>query len=89
MDPECDMIIELEKDECGFVFLNLYKNLEWSSYWGVESWYKRMWRRITGAFRVLFTGYIKVEGTLVMREHQLDGFMEALKEGREFIREKQ
>jgi hypothetical protein len=80
------MIIELEKDEDGFVFLNLYKNLEWASYWGDEPWYKKAWRRITNSFKMLFTGYVRVEGTFVMREDQLDGFMKALKEGREHLK---
>jgi hypothetical protein len=85
--PECDLILDLERDEDGFVFLNLYKDLEWASYWGDDPWYTRIWRRITCSIRVLFKGYIKVEGTFVMREDQLDGFMKALKEGREQIKE--
>jgi hypothetical protein len=85
MSPECDLIIELEKDKDGFIFLNLYKNLEWASYYNADVWYKRLWLRITCAFRLLFTGYIRVEETFVMREPQIDGFMKALKEGKKHL----
>lgn len=85
MDPECDLILELEKDDDGFIFLNLYKNLEWASYYNDDVWYKRLWRRIRCAFKVLFTGYIRVEETFVMREPQIDGFIKALKEGKEHL----
>lgn len=83
--PRCDLTIELENDrDVSSVYLNFYKHLAWSSYWGDDNkWYKNFWLRIKCSLRVLFTGYVKVEESFLMQEEQIDGFIQALKEGRE------
>jgi poly-D-alanine transfer protein DltD len=86
---ECDLTLELEKDkDVEMLFLNLYKNLVWSSYWGSnDGWYVNLWRRIKCALTVLFTGYIKVEETFVFHDiEQIEHFINAINEGIEKLK---
>lgn len=87
---DCDLTLDLEKDpDLDMVFLNLYKDLAWSSYWqSGDNWFKNIWLRIKCAFRILSTGYIKVEESFVMREEQIEGFIKALEEAKEKLTSK-
>lgn len=87
--PECDLILELEKNkDLEMVFLNLYKKLRWSSYWGDgDIWYINLWRRIKYAIKVLFTGYIEVEETFIFKDsQQIEHFTTAINEGIEKLK---
>jgi hypothetical protein len=87
-EPKCDLTIELEKDEGlpDMIFLNMYKNLYWSSYWQSDNFFKNAWIRIKGAFKMLFTGYVKVEESFIFQgDKQIDAFLNALKEGRDYL----
>ncbi len=85
---DCDLTLELEKDEdVQMLFLNLYKDLAWSSYWKTDNWFENIWLRIKCALRILFTGYIKVEEGFVMRDEQINGFIKALQEAKEKFKE--
>ena len=88
-DEKCDMTLDLEKDDnlC-MIFLNIYKNLHWSSYWGSTNWFKNIWLRIKCALKVLFTGYIEIQESFIMREDQINGFIKALEEGKDYLKNK-
>jgi len=87
-DERCDLTLELEKDEeiSSMIFLNMYKNLYWSSHWKSDNKLFNLWLRIKVAAKVLFTGYIKIEESFIFKgEEQIDDFMDALKEGRDYL----
>lgn len=80
---------EIDKNIPELLFINIYKDLVWASQWNVDytKWTWRFvdyWKRIKCALRVLFTGYIKVEESFIIRggDH-IDNFINALKEGKE------
>jgi len=87
-DPRCDLTLEFEHDDRfgDMVFMNMYKNLYWSSYWQSNNPFKNIWLRIKGAFKILFTGYVKIEESFVFKgaEH-LDSLVLAIKEGQDKI----
>jgi hypothetical protein len=88
--PDCDLTLELEKDkDLDMIYLNMYKNLSWSSYWNDDDkWYKNLWCRIKCAIKILFTGYIKVEESFILRDHeQIKSLMDALIDGMESLNE--
>lgn len=83
-DQDHDITLDLEFDpEVKMIFLNMYKKLQWSS---VQGWngnfFKEIYCRIKTAIKMLFTGYIEVESDFILREEQIDSFIEALEEGK-------
>ena len=85
-DPECDMLIDLEIDhKINMIFLTMSKTLRWSSYWGDNPWYTRMWIRLKCAAKVILTGYIELTESFVMKESQVDGMIKALEEGKQIL----
>lgn len=88
---DCDLSLEMEWDEeLGEIALNMYKDLRWNSEWGSDYkfgwWWKDKWLRLKVASKVLFTGYIKVDGWLILQGNEhIDAFIEALEEGKNKI----
>jgi len=84
---EHDVTIELEKDEeiPSMVFLNFYKKIGWCSHWGNLNWFERVWKRIKCSFLMLFTGYVELQEDFILSEDNIEPFIEALKEGKEYI----
>ena len=87
-DPSCDMTLELEKDHAlKMIYLNLYKDLSLASYWqSDDNWFKDIWLRIKYSFRMMFTGRIEVQEVFIMQEEQIEGFIKALEEGKEYLK---
>lgn len=87
---EHDLHFEFEKDSeiPEMIFLNFYKKLVWSSYWGDnDKWYKNFWLRIKGATKMIFKGYVEVEESFILRgEDHIDSFIEALEEGKQYMK---
>jgi len=80
------LTLELEHD-CDSVNLSIEQELTWSSVWGDYSWYQRIWNRITGAIKLLFVGYIDVQGDCIIQgEEHIQSFIDALEEGKGFIK---
>uniref|UniRef100_A0A6M3LKB6 Uncharacterized protein n=1 Tax=viral metagenome TaxID=1070528 RepID=A0A6M3LKB6_9ZZZZ len=78
---------EYDKDAPGYVWINFEKKLAWSSYWGLNKWYKRFWKRLTGAFKIFFNGHIEVsESFLLDGEEHIESFISALREGQDKMR---
>jgi len=69
--------------ECKDIYLEVWIGCR-SVYevWDTPRWNRRLrtiWRRIKGAFRVLFRGDIEVEGAFIFRgEDQIDAFVQTL-----------
>jgi len=85
---EHDVTIEFEiqEDIPSMIFLNFHKKLGWSSRWGNLNLFGRIWKRIKCSFLMLFTGYIEVEETFILQDEvNIDSFIEALIEGKEYI----
>lgn len=77
---------EIDKDIPSMLFLNFYKTIAWCSHWGDLNWFIQIWKRIKCSLRVLFTGYIELEESFIIRgEEDIDAFIEALKEGKTYI----
>lgn len=88
---EHDIMIEFEvkKDMPGYIFLNFYKKVAWCSNWKTGNWFVKLYKRITCALRILFTGYIEVEETFILEDDvNIDGFIEALVEGKLYMKQK-
>ena len=86
-----DVTLEFEHDKKfpGMLFLNLHKDLAWSSYWGDTNFFQRIWRRIKTSLRLLFIGYIEVEESFIIQgEDHIDAFIEALNEGKQLMKNK-
>jgi len=81
-----DITIEFEKDG-SMIFLNFYKNIAWCSHWGSHLKYRqKLWKRITAALKMLFTGYIELEESFILTEDNIESFIKALIEGEEYIK---
>ena len=89
-DHDVTLEFECDKKIPGMIFLNMYKDLGWSSYWGYnDNFFTRFLSRIKTAFRILFIGYIEVEESFILKgEDHIDAFIEALKEGKRLMKEK-
>ena len=89
-DPEHDMTFEIEYDKkLNMIFFNFYKRLAWCAYWQTEHWYESLWKKIKCALRILFTGYIEVEESMIINEPEhMANFILALNEGKELLEKK-
>jgi hypothetical protein len=84
-----DLTIEFERDPelPDMLFLNFYKDLAWSSYWGDSNFFNRIWKRFKASLRIFFVGYIEVEESFIIQgEEHIDSFIKALEEGKQFIK---
>jgi len=86
-EPDCDLTLELEKDkDCDMIFLNMYKKLRWSAHWRSDNFFKTLWYKIKMMFKILFLGYTEIEECFIFcGDEQIDGFLDALKEGRDYL----
>jgi hypothetical protein len=82
-----DITIEFEKDKeiPSMIFLNFYKKIGWCSHWGNLNWFEGVWKRIKCSFLMLFTGYVELEESFTLSEDNIDPFIEAFTEGKEFV----
>jgi len=87
---EHDVTIELEKDKeiPSMVFLNFYKKIGWCSHWGNLNIFERFWKRIKCSFIMLFIGYVELEESFILSKDNIEPFIEALNEGREYLKDK-
>lgn len=80
--------IEFEKYEShsDMILLNFYKYISWRSYRHINIFYN-FWERIKCAIKVLFTGYVELEGSfLIQGEESINSIIEALEEGKEYVK---
>jgi hypothetical protein len=68
--------IEQDKDLNGAITIQLYNNIYLRAYY--EKWYKNLWRRIKLAFRILFIGWIEMEGDIILRGEDIKSYFTAL-----------
>jgi hypothetical protein len=82
-DPDHDTIIDIDYDnEIGVVSVEFYKNFEWSSYWRSNHWWEEKWRRIKAVVKLLFTGRIQLEDSVIFTEStHLETFLLAILAG--------
>ena len=85
-----DMTLELEWDkDVKMVFLNFYKKLVWSAYWGTDNWFKSQWLKLKAIYKIVFFGYIEVEESLIIKDPEhIDNFLTALVHGRQKLEDK-
>ena len=85
-----DITIEFEKDQDipSMIFLNFYKNIAWCSHWGNLNIFERAWKRITCSLKMLFTGFVELEESFILSEDNIESFIKALIEGKEYIEQK-
>ena len=86
-DCGCDehiVTIEMEFDkEFNDIALNFYKKISWSSHYGDYNWFQRIWNQLKAATKILFTGWIELEESFLIRdEEHINAFIEALEEGK-------
>ena len=98
----CDIALDFEFDkEHKLIWVSLYKKLEFCDYYGLndsiedkfftrcKNFLKRWKKRFLGAFKLFFTGYIEVEGEMIiMGEKQINNLIEVLKDGRDYCLKK-
>jgi len=92
MSEEHDVILELEIDEDidNMIFLNFWKKIYWSANWkSNDNWFRNILFRIKGALKILFFGYLEFQEDFILEgEEHIDSFINALKEGKQFIKNK-
>lgn len=86
----CDLTMEMEYDpELNSIILVFYKELIYSSWFGLIInaklyWLRDKWQRIKGAVKLLFTGKIHLEESLILKDTKhIDAFITALQEGKQ------
>jgi hypothetical protein len=86
---ECNLHLNLDVDkQFEDISLCMYQNLYYRSYWGETNWFTEKWHRITGALRLLFTGYIKIQSEFRFNgEKQINDFTSSLQKGMQELRE--
>lgn len=85
--PECDIRLSVEVDH-DYLTLLFYKKLISANY--SDSKFKNFRWRIKSALKILFLGWIEAEECLMLRgEEHINSFIQALEEGKAFIRENQ
>ena len=89
-DERCDMTLILEIDEeIEDITLQLHRDLCYADNWNADHWYERLWYRIKGTLRLLFTGRIEVDDYFMFQgKNQIESFLNALKEGMDELEEK-
>jgi len=89
MDNNCIITIEMEYDErFNDITLTFFKKIALSSHWGNLNFFKRQIKNIKAALKILFTGYIELEGSFIISEKEhIEAFIEALNEGKDKIAE--
>jgi len=87
---DCGLTLELEYDHgLDDIVLTIYTKLTYCSWYGISPvdkfyWFKDMWQRIKGAFKLLSTGQIRLEESFLFNEaKQIDDFITAIQEGKE------
>ncbi len=85
---DCDLTLELEYDkELNCIILHMYKTMSWNEGWEL-GFFKRFWLRLKSAFRIIFKGYIEVDGDLIIEnKRQILEFTSALNSGIKMINE--
>jgi len=89
--PDCGLVCDFEIDH-GYLTLNLYKRMIFSAYAWEEnrfiSFLKTWKNKFVAIFKILFYGYLETEECLILQgEDHIQGFIDALEEGRQFIAE--
>jgi hypothetical protein len=82
IDPDHDAHVDLEIDEHKIVTLTFYKKLALCSHWHEKNWLKEKWLRIKFAIKLLWSGYVELEESMIFleREH-LQSLMDCIQEG--------
>lgn len=88
---ECDLTLDMSWDkEVGYIYLEIYKNLIASSYYG-RLWkhfdFIRVWRnKIKMIKKIIFDGYIEIQGDTLFKDvEHIENFINALEQGKQFI----
>ena len=84
---DCSSDIEFEFDkDFGFLNINFYKTISWNDYRYNNNFITRFWSRLKAAIRVLFTGYVSVEGSFMVQDiDHIDSIITAFNEGKSKI----
>ena len=82
-DKDHNVDIEFTYDkEFYMVEMNFYKDVMWCASWE-PTWYKNLWKRITGSLKMLLTGRIVLEESFLIEDlENMDNIITALIEGR-------
>ena len=84
--PDHDVHIDIELDkECDIVTLTFYKKMQYADWWGIEqNFIRRIWRRISGAWKLIWSGEIELEEEmLLMEERHIDSFIAILNKAKQ------
>lgn len=90
-DPDHDVHLWFEVDDDGIAALRITRELGfyvngWYSdapwYERVGHWKDRMWSRIKASMKILFKGYLTMDGEVCLTKEGIDGLQYALAEGK-------
>ena len=89
-DPDHDVHLWFEVDDDGIAALRITRQLGYyaNSWYNDDPWFKRlprwfgrMWDRFKAANKILFKGYLTMEGEVCLTKDGIDGLQLALTEG--------
>jgi len=88
-DKKHAMTIEIEYDtDFHELMLTFYQNICWCDYWKPNSFFTRLWRKITTTWKLWFTGYIELEEAFIFRsEEQVEAVGNAILDSAKKIKE--
>lgn len=90
-DPDHDVHLWFEVDEDGIGALRITRQLGFyeNSWYSQDPWYmrfadwrRRMWKRIKASMKILFKGYLTMDGDVCLTKDGIDGLQYALSEGK-------
>ena len=89
-DHSCSIDFEYDKD-LNIIELNFFKDVcydYWNEKDGIIYWIPKIWRRLTKAIRLVFTGNLEMNDSfLLMDTEHITNFIEALQEGLGYMEE--
>ena len=84
---EHDITLEIEHD-WDMLSISMEQEMSWSSYWGLKNIFQRIWFRLIGALKMLFTGHIDVTSSIILQgEEHIQSFLNAVEEGKYFVKQ--
>ena len=93
-DPAHDVHLWFEVDDDGIAALRITRQLGYyaNSWYNDDPWFKRlprwvgrMWDRFKAANKILFKGYLTMEGEVCLTKDGIDGLQLALTEGKKHM----
>jgi len=84
---EIQLVKECYRDNAYHITLNFLGNARYYACYECDNWFRDKWYRIKGAFKLLFTGKLRLNhGVCIDNTEHIQSFINALQEGMEILK---